>query len=102
MNKHLGLAAKRFHYVWALVVFVLLMVIVFQAIFRWAGPFMDFIDGSFGALGDTISFWMPEGVLQSLIVDGVIAGVGGVVVFLPQILILSLFIALLEDCGRHE
>ena len=60
---------------------------------------MDLLDRAFGAVGDRISAAMPEGVLRSLIVDGVIAGVGGVLVFLPQILILFFFISLLEECG---
>src|SRR5690606_17195195 len=87
------------HKVFGLVFFTLLMLTVFQAIYTWAAPFMDFIDGSFTTLGDWVGSHMNEGVLQSLIVDGVIAGVGSVLVFLPQILILTLFIAVLEDCG---
>ncbi|MCC6145872.1 MAG: ferrous iron transporter B [Candidatus Hydrogenedentes bacterium] len=60
---------------------------------------MDAIDALFGSLGEVVSSALPEGALRSLIVDGAIAGVGGVLVFLPQILFLSLFIAVLEDCG---
>lgn len=81
------------------VVFVVIMAIVFQAIFSWAGPLMDLIDGSIGGFGDWIGGKLPEGMLQSLVVDGIIGGVGGVLVFLPQIVILMLFISLLEDCG---
>ncbi len=81
------------------VIFALLMVVVFQAVFSWAVPLMDLIDGSLGALGEWIGGQMTAGPLQSLVVDGVIAGVGGVLVFLPQIFILFFFIALLEDCG---
>jgi ferrous iron transport protein B len=87
------------HRVWGTILFALLMVVVFQAIFAWAEPFMSWIDGCFAALGQWVGTWMPEGALRSLLVDGVIAGVGGVIVFLPQILILFLFIAVLEDCG---
>jgi len=87
------------HKVWGSLIFVLVMAIVFQSVFRWAGPAMDLIDSGFGALGEVIAALVPEGALQSLLVDGIIAGVGGVLVFLPQIFILFLFLAVLEDCG---
>lgn len=73
--------------------------VLFQAIFRWSAPLMDAIDGAFGRLAAWVGAWAPEGALQSLIADGVIAGVGGVLVFLPQIVILYAAIAVLEDCG---
>ena len=85
--------------IWGSLVFIVIMGVVFQAIYAWAGPFMDMIDWIFGSLGEAVASTLPEGALQSLIVDGLIAGVGGVVIFLPQIIILSLFIAILEDCG---
>jgi ferrous iron transport protein B len=72
---------------------------MFQSIFTWATPFMDAIDGAFIWLGDAVAAALPAGPLASLLVDGVIAGVGSVVIFLPQILLLFLFIALLEDSG---
>src|SRR5690606_20487730 len=75
------------------------MLVVFQAIYAWAAPFMDLIDGAFAALGGAVGSRMAPGVLRSLVVDGMISGVGSVLVFLPQILVLSLFIAILEDCG---
>jgi ferrous iron transport protein B len=78
---------------------LLVMAVVFQAIFSWATLPMDLIDRGFGALGETVRAQMPAGLLTDLIVDGVIAGVGGVLVFLPQILLLFFFIALLEDSG---
>lgn len=87
------------HRVWGLVIFALPIVVMFQAIFAWAAPLMDWLDRSFAALGDLVGGVMPEGVLRSLVVDGVIAGVGSVLVFLPQILILFVFISLLEECG---
>lgn len=87
------------HKVWGSLIFVLVMAIVFQSVFRWAGPAMDLIDGGFGALGEWTAALVPAGALQSLLVDGIIAGVGGVLVFLPQIFILFLFLAVLEDCG---
>lgn len=87
------------HRVWGSLLFVGLMLVVFQAIYSWAGPVMDVVDGIMGYLGDSVSSVVPDGMLQSLLVDGVVAGVGSVFIFLPQILLLSLFIAVLEDCG---
>lgn len=87
------------HKVWGTAIFFFTMLVLFQAIFSWAGPVMDAIEGVFGALGEVAAAFLPEGALQSLVVDGVIAGVGGVLVFLPQIALLSLFIAILEDFG---
>jgi ferrous iron transport protein B len=80
-------------------VFLGIMMAVFQSIYAWAGPLMDAVSGAFGALGAAVAGSLPEGALTSLLVDGVIAGAGGVLVFLPQILVLFLFLALLEDCG---
>ena len=87
------------HRVAGVVVFVLLSGMVFQAVFTWAVPLMDGINAVIGGVGHWISLWMEAGALHSLIVDGVLAGVGGVVIFLPQIAILFFFIAVLEDCG---
>ncbi|MDQ3134798.1 MAG: ferrous iron transport protein B, partial [Acidobacteriota bacterium] len=78
---------------------LLVMTLVFWAIFSWAQLPMDLIDGGFGQLGDFVRGLIPPGLLTDLLVDGVIAGVGGVLVFLPQILLLFFFIALLEDSG---
>jgi ferrous iron transport protein B len=75
------------------------MAVVFQAVFAWATPIMDFIDGVAATLGVRVASLLGDGAFSSLIADGVIAGVGSVVVFLPQILILFLFIILLEDSG---
>jgi ferrous iron transport protein B len=77
----------------------LVMAIVFQAVFAWATPIMDFIDAGAAVLGANVTQSLGEGAFSSLIADGVIAGVGSVVIFLPQILILFLFIILLEDSG---
>jgi ferrous iron transport protein B len=85
--------------VWGTLVFVALMLAMFSSIFIVADTPMGWIDSAFGALASWIEGSMPEGALRSLLADGVVAGVGGVVVFLPQILILFLFIAILEDCG---
>ncbi len=87
------------HKIWGTLVFVAAMAVLFSSIFVLAVPAMDWIDGLVGALGDYVSLRLPEGALQSLVVDGIIGGVGAVVIFLPQILILFFFIAVLEDCG---
>lgn len=75
------------------------MAVVFQAVFAWATPLMDFIDAGASGLGALVSSILPAGALSSFVADGIIAGVGSVIIFLPQILILFLFIILLEDSG---
>jgi len=87
------------HRLWGSLIFLLLMILVFQAVFSWAVYPMGLIDQGARLLGAAVSKLLPEGALRSLIVDGIIGGVGGVLVFLPQILILFFFIAVLEDCG---
>jgi ferrous iron transport protein B len=72
---------------------------LFYAIYSGAGPAMDLVEGLLGWVGVQVGNVLPTGWLRSLVVDGVVAGVGGVLVFLPQIIILFLFIAILEDCG---
>jgi ferrous iron transport protein B len=81
------------------VIFVVVMALVFSSIFVWANPLMNLIDDLVGGVGNLVKASMPDGPLRSLLVDGVIGGVGAVLVFLPQILILFFFIAVLEDCG---
>jgi ferrous iron transport protein B len=87
------------HRVWGTLVFLFLMFVVFQSIFTWAKPLMDWIDKGREVLSDFVQGGMDPGPLRSLIVDGIFKGVGSVLVFLPQILILFGFIAILEDCG---
>lgn len=87
------------HPVAGLLILVALLFVMFQAVFTWATPLMDGIEAILGGFGAWIATVMPDGIWQSLIVDGVIAGVGGVLVFLPQIVILFAFIILLEDFG---
>ena len=87
------------HKFFGLIILVAILLLVFQTIFSWANLPMDLLDKGFGALGDFVRLEMPEGILTDLLVDGVIAGVGGVVVFLPQILLLFLFLSILEDTG---
>ncbi|MDH3336590.1 MAG: ferrous iron transport protein B [Gammaproteobacteria bacterium] len=77
----------------------LVMAIVFQAVFAWATPIMDLIDDGTAVLGSVVAAGLGDGALASLVSDGIIAGVGSVIIFLPQILILFLFIILLEDSG---
>lgn len=87
------------HKVGGLVALLFTLLFVFQSIFSWASPLMNWIDGGFGWLSGKSAEYLPTGPLQSFVADGLIAGVGGVLVFLPQILILFGFIAILEDCG---
>jgi len=87
------------HKLWGSIVFAILMLIVFSSVFIFADPVMGLIDGWIGSLGEVVTSLMPEGPLQSLLVDGVIGGVGSVLIFLPQIVFLFFFLAVLEDCG---
>lgn len=87
------------HRVFGPVLFVVLMAFVFQSVFSWATPLQDGIEAAIGAAGGLIGSVLPEGHLRSLVVDGVFAGVGSVLVFLPQISILFLVIGVLEDSG---
>ena len=76
-----------------------LLFVMFQAVFAWAEPLIGLVETVIGGFGEMVGGALPDGLLNSLLVDGVIAGVGGVLVFLPQILILFLFILLLEESG---
>ena len=91
--------AVLLHPVAGLIILLSLLFVMFQAVFAWAKPVMDLISSGFDALGVVAHDALPAGLLQSFIQNGVIAGVGSVIVFLPQILILFLFILLLEDLG---
>ena len=87
------------HPVAGLLLLATLLFLMFQAVFSWATLPMDAIKAGMAALGEFVTGAMADGPLRSLLVDGVIAGAGGVLVFLPQILILFFFILLLEDSG---
>ena len=87
------------HPFWGMVILLSILMMVFQAVYTWAQPVMDFIQGLFDSLGGWVAESMPEGLLSDLLVNGVIAGTGSVLVFLPQITILFAFILLLEDSG---
>jgi ferrous iron transport protein B len=87
------------HPVAGILILLALLFLIFQAVFTWAVPVMDLITNGFNALSATVDAVMPPGLLHSLITDGIISGVGSVLVFLPQILLLFFFIILLEDSG---
>jgi ferrous iron transport protein B len=87
------------HKVFGYVIFLALLMLMFQAIFSWSGPFMDFIDESFASLSEYIASILPEGKINELISQGIIPGIGGIVIFVPQIAMLFFFIAILEESG---
>ncbi|MEX0676495.1 MAG: ferrous iron transport protein B [Pirellulales bacterium] len=87
------------HKFWGTAVFALLMMVIFSSVFVFADPLMNVIDDGVGAVGELVAASLPAGPLESLAVDGVIGGAGSVLVFLPQILFLFFFVAILEDCG---
>ena len=87
------------HKFWGYVVFFLILLTIFQAIFDWSSVPMDFIDSSFARLSEWTKARMPAGILTDLIAEGVISGLGGIVIFIPQIAFLFLFISILEETG---
>ena len=87
------------HKVAGAVVLLAVLFLVFQSIFSWTTPLMRSIEWVFEGLGTLVAHYLPAGILQSLLTEGVLGGIGGVLVFLPQILLLFAFIAILEDCG---
>ena len=84
---------------WGLPILGVLLFVMFQAVFTWAEPLMGLIEAAFTLLAGAVGGVLPDGLLRSFVTDGLIAGVGSVLVFLPQILILFLFILVLEDSG---
>ncbi len=87
------------HRLWGTLIFAAVMLVLFQAVFGWARPAMEAIGAVCAAAGNWISAHMAEGAMRSLLVDGVIGGVGAVFAFLPEILLLFALLAVLEDCG---
>jgi ferrous iron transport protein B len=87
------------HRLWGFVVFAIVMLVLFQALFTWSEPVIKVIELGVASLQDAVTRTMPAGPLRDLVVDGVIAGVGNVIVFVPQIGLLFLFIATMEDAG---
>ena len=87
------------HRTWGPLVFLAVVVVVFQSIFTWAVPLMDGVDLLITTSGEWLASRLSDGWFRSLVIDGVWAGVGSVIIFLPQILILFLFLGILEDSG---
>jgi ferrous iron transport protein B len=87
------------HKIWGPAIFLVLMGAIFQSVFEWAAPVMDLIDGGVATLGGFVETVLPAGPLRSLLVDGVIAGVGATVIFVPQIAVLFLFMSVMEGTG---
>ena len=87
------------HKVWGYVFFFALLLLIFQSIFDWSSVPMDFIDSSFAQLSQRVNAVLPPGLFTSLLAEGIIPGLGGIVIFIPQIAFLFLFIALLEESG---
>ncbi|MCF6298011.1 MAG: ferrous iron transport protein B, partial [Flavobacteriaceae bacterium] len=87
------------HKIWGYVIFVLILMLIFQSIFDWASVPMDYIDSFFANLSIRVKEILPAGMFTNLISEGVIPGIGGIVIFIPQIAILFLFVAILEETG---
>ena len=87
------------HRIWGYLIFFFILLTIFQAIYDWATVPMDFIDESFASLSDWTKKVLPAGMFTNLLADGIIAGIGGIVIFIPQIAFLFLFIAVLEESG---
>lgn len=87
------------HKIWGYVIFFVILFVIFQSIFEWSKIPMDFIDSSFASLSTWASDSMPAGVLTNLISQGIIPGIGGILIFIPQIAFLFLFISILEESG---
>jgi ferrous iron transport protein B len=100
VNSFTQLADKiLLHKVWGLTIFLMCLLVIFVALFALAKYPMDFLEWTFGNIQQGTKILLPEGILNNLITDGILAGLGGIVVFIPQIAILFTFIALLEQSG---
>ena len=87
------------HPVAGVLTFILVMIFFFQAIFSWAVPMQDALDGAVAWMGDSLSALLPQGLIQSMVVDGILTGVGSVIVFVPQIALLFLLLTFFEQVG---
>lgn len=87
------------HKVWGYVIFFLILFVIFQSIFEWSKIPMDFIDASFASISTLAAENLPAGVLTNLISQGIIPGIGGILIFIPQIAFLFMFISILEESG---
>lgn len=87
------------HKIYGYLIFLSILFVIFQAIFSWSAYPMELIEEGFAMLGGLVESWMPKGVLSDLIVNGILAGLSGIVIFVPQIALLFAFITILEDTG---
>ncbi len=87
------------HKIWGYVIFFAILLLIFQAIYDWSSYPMDFIDETFASLSEWVKNTLPEGALTNLLAEGIVAGLGGIVIFIPQIAFLFLFISVLEESG---
>ncbi|MBT8262189.1 MAG: ferrous iron transport protein B [Bacteroidia bacterium] len=87
------------HHIWGYVIFFGILLLIFQAIFDWSTYPMDFIDGAFASLSEWLKSTLPPGDFTSLIAEGIVPGLGGIVIFIPQIAFLFLFVSILEESG---
>ena len=94
-----GLDRVLLHPLFGFAIFLLTMTVLFQALFSWADPMIGWVEVAIGSFGGLVADVLPDGLFQDLLVDGLIGGVGAVLVFLPQILLLFFFIWIMEDTG---
>lgn len=87
------------HKVWGYVIFFAILLLIFQVIYDWSSYPMDFIDETFASLSEWVKATLPEGAFTNLLAEGIVAGLGGIVIFIPQIAFLFLFISVLEESG---
>ena len=87
------------HKVWGYLIFFVILLTIFQAIYDWSSVPMDFIDSTFASLSEWTKITLPQGAFTNLIAEGIIPGLGGIVIFIPQIAFLFLFISVLEESG---
>lgn len=87
------------HKVWGYVIFFAILLLIFQVIYDWSSYPMDFIDETFASLSEWVKASLPEGAFTNLLAEGIVAGLGGIVIFIPQIAFLFLFISVLEESG---
>ena len=87
------------HKIFGYLIFLMVLMVIFQAIYEWASVPMDLIDSSFASLADWVKINFPSGAMTNLLADGIITGIGGIVIFIPQIAFLFMFISILEESG---
>ena len=87
------------HKIFGYLIFLMVLMAIFQSIYEWASVPMDFIDSSFASLADWVKINFPSGAMTNLLADGIITGIGGIVIFIPQIAFLFMFISILEESG---